>query len=55
MFPDIDAALIILIRQYCTDPDVRIYGDMLVAKANYFCREFDYEGLEITSGWIHRH
>ena len=24
------------VRQYCTDPDLKIDGDMLVAKANYF-------------------
>ena len=53
-FSDIDAALIIWFRQYCTDPDLRIDGDMLVAKANYFCKEFGYESSEITLGWIHR-
>ena len=35
-FPDIDAALIIWFRQYCTDPDFKIDVDMLVAQANYF-------------------
>ena len=33
---------------------MRIDGDMLVAKVNYFCKEFGYESPEITTGWIHR-
>ena len=49
-FYDIDAGHIILLRQYCTDPDLRIEVDLLVAEANYFRKEFGYESSEITSG-----
>ena len=35
-FSNIEAAFIICLRQYCTDPDLKIDGDMLVAKADYF-------------------
>ena len=36
LFPTLDATLIICFHQYCTDPDLKIDGDMLGAKANYF-------------------
>ena len=44
---DIDAALLILFCQYCTYPDLRIDGSMLVAKANYFCTKYLYEALGV--------
>ena len=53
-FSNIKATFIIWLRQYCTGPDLKVDGDMLVAKADYFSKEFGCESSEMTSGWIHR-
>ena len=52
-FEDVDAALILWIRQASNNPSLRIDGEMLLTKATYFKQEFGEE-TSISMGWVYR-
>uniref|UniRef100_A0A4W3J6G9 HTH CENPB-type domain-containing protein n=1 Tax=Callorhinchus milii TaxID=7868 RepID=A0A4W3J6G9_CALMI len=52
-FEDVDAALILWFRQKSSLPEMKIDGEMLRQKADYFARELGHEG-RVSMGWIDR-
>ena len=52
-YDDVDAAMVIWFRQYYGMPDLRIDGEMLLAKAAYFANEFKHEKAP-SPAWMDR-
>ena len=47
----VDKALLVWFQQKIVFPNVRIHGDMLLAKANQFAENFGYESA-VSMAWV---
>ena len=50
-FEDVDAAVILWLKEQYGSPQVRMNGDVLLRKAAYFASEFEY-ATQPSSSWI---